>query len=317
MKVVITGSAGFVGSHLSKECVKQGHDVLGIDNLATGRIENVKKERFAGLPGKFEFCHYDINMIDLYRKFDGAEVVFHLAALPRVQFSIDYPMEANKANITGTLNVLEAARFAKVKRVVFSSSSSVFGGAKIFPTPESDTLLPKSPYAVAKLTGEHYCRVYSELHGLDTVSLRYFNLYGENQLPGGPYSTVICAFMDKCFKGGICQINGNGLVSRDFCYVGNVVEANLLAANSRQNFNGDVFNIACGESYTINDIYEKICNMSGKLLPKLHGPARMGDPLKSLADISKAQKILGYNPNIKLVEGLEKCYKWWKEGCKA
>lgn len=317
MKVVITGAAGFVGSHLTKECVRQGYDVIGIDNLATGRLENIKKERFFRLPGKFEFKHLDINHIDMYRYLDGADTVFHLAALPRVQFSIDYPLEANKANITGTLSVLEAARIAKVKRVIFSSSSSVYGGAKIFPTAENAEMpMPRSPYALAKLAGEHYCRIYSELHGVDTVSLRYFNLFGENQIPGGPYSTVICAFMDRKFNGGECQINGDGSVSRDFCYVGNVVDANLLAAKSKKIFNGDVFNIACGETYTINNIYEKICDLSGTFLPKRHGPPRKGDPKKSHADITKAQKILGYNPNVKFAEGLEKTYKWWKNGCK-
>ena len=313
-RVVITGAAGFIGSNLSYELVKQGYDVLGIDNLSTGIIENVRKERFKGLPGVFTFWRKSINAEDLYKDFLGAETVFHLAALPRVSFSIDHPIEADIANTHGTLSVLEAARKAGVKRVVFSCSSSIYGGVAEFPTPETAQASPKSPYALHKQTGAEYCRLYSELHGLETVSLLYFNVCGPKQRADSAYATVIPAFFDAAMNGKVCRIDGSGGQSRDFCYVDNVVQANILSANYTGKLMGDRFNIACGESHTVNEVFEQVEKLVGRKLEKVMAPARLGDPYKSLADISKARTVLGYDPKIKFEEGMKLTANWWVKG---
>jgi nucleoside-diphosphate-sugar epimerase len=315
MKVVITGSAGFIASNLTRKLLEQGYDVVGIDDLSTGFRSNLSALRTIG-PGRFRFVERDINEPDLERDFDGAEVCFHLAALPRVSFSIDHPLAANEANVTGTLNVLEAARKAGVRRLVFSSSSSIYGGVAEFPTPETAKPSPKSPYALHKLTGEHYMRLYSDLHGLDTACLRYFNVMGQGQRTGGAYSTVIPAFFEAAIKGGSCRIDGDGNQSRDFCPVENVVQANILAALHLTPLNGQVFNVACGEAHTVNEVYGRICELSGKLLTRVDAPERKGDPRKSLADISKAQNILGYKAEVGFDESLKRTWDWWAGGCK-
>ena len=314
--MIVLGAAGFIGSNITYELVKQGYDVVGIDNMATGFYGNVKNSRFDGLKGDFEFIRKDINIIDLYTEFKDGDIVFLLAALPRVQYSIDFPLETNKNNITGLLNVLESARLAHVKKVIFSSSSSVYGGVAEFPTKETAHLSPKSPYAVHKAAGEYYCRVYGEIHGLDTVCLRYFNVFGVNQRAGSAYATVIPAFLEAAVNNGVCRIDGEGKAERDFCYVDNVVQANILAAKHESFLGGECFNIACGECYSVMDTYDEVCKLSGKQLNRVDAPRRQGDPLKSLADISKAQNILGYNPTVKFSEGMAKTYKWWETGCK-
>lgn len=317
MKYIVTGSNGFIGSNITKELVRRGHSVIGIDNLSTGIRENGCPTRFLNLPGTFRFVEKDINSEDLYKDFEGSDFVLHLAALARVKFSIDHPVKANYANIDGTLNVLEAARVAGIKKVVFSSSSSVYGGVAEFPTNEDAPLSPKSPYALHKACGEGYCKLYSDLHGLDTVCLRYFNVTGVGQRTGGAYSTVIPAFMDKAVNGGTCVINGDGSVARDFCPVENVVSANILAAEHSNKLNGECFNIACGHYHTINQVYEKICELSGKKIPVIYGPPRQGDPQKSHADISKAYRILGYESLVGFEESMKTTFEWWNNGCKV
>jgi len=318
MKVAITGSAGFIGSNLVEACLDKGWDVIGVDNLSTGSDEMADPIRVMNLPGHYAFVNADITsnkqMIRLLR---GRDVVFHLAALPRVSFSIDHPMEADYANTHGTLSVLEASRQAGVKRVVFSCSSSVYGGVAKFPTPETVVASPKSPYALHKQTGAEYCRLYSELHGLDTVSLLYFNVFGKYQRADSAYATVIPAFFEAGMSGKECRIDGDGGQSRDFCHVDNVVQANILAATSDKTFVGDRFNIACGESHAVNEVYDIIGDMLKIPLKKNHVPPRLGDPRKSHADISKAKEILGYNPSINFDEGMDLTAQWWLRGCPA
>jgi nucleoside-diphosphate-sugar epimerase len=317
-KIILTGCAGFIGSNILLELMKTENQILGIDNLSTGLIDNVQQERFVGLPGKFEFVKTDICDENLVRYFEGYDYCLHLAALARVQLSIDLPIETNRVNVGGTLNVLEAARKAGLKKVVFSSSSSIFGGTSQLPTPETATPNPLSPYSLHKLTGEYYCRLFSQLHGLDTVCLRYFNVCGSGQRTGEnvAYATVIPAFMDKAVNGGICVINGNGEISRDFCPVENIVSANVLAMQHPAPLKGEVFSIACGQTTTINQVYDRICELAGFQVPKTHGPPRQGDPAMSMADITKAQEVLGYKVLVGLDESLAKTWEWWKGGCK-
>lgn len=316
MRVAITGSAGFIGSNLVEECLRKGWDVVGIDNFATGFIEMAKPDRLLDLPGKYRFCEIDINDTNaLCRELPGTDVVFHLAALPRVSFSIDEPIKANEANVSGTLSVLEASRLAKVKRVIFSCSSSVYGGVSEFPTPETAPASPKSPYALHKQTGAEYCRLYSELHGLETCSLLYFNVFGKYQRAGSAYSTVIPAFFKAAMNGDSCRIDGDGEQSRDFCHISNVVQANILAAEYPMKLMGDRFNIANGDTYTINQAYEEIKKLLAVDLKKHHVESRLGDPRKSQAKILKAQSILGYKPTIDFYEGMKLTSQWWLSGC--
>lgn len=316
MKVAITGSAGFIGSNLVEGCLKKGWTVIGVDNLSTGFDEMADPIRVMELPGHYMFSRLDITKTDsLAQVFRGCDVVFHLAALPRVSFSIDEPMQADFANTHGTLSVLEAARQAGVKRVVFSCSSSVYGGVAEFPTPETASPSPKSPYALHKQTGAEYCRLYSELHGLDTVSLLYFNVFGKYQRANSAYATVIPAFFAAGMESTECRIDGDGGQSRDFCHVDNVVQANLLAAEYSSNFMGERFNIACGEHHSVNQVFESVQSLLKTPLKKKNAPPRLGDPRKSHADISKAVRVLGYNPVIKFEVGMKLTSEWWLSGC--
>lgn len=316
MKVAITGSAGFIGSNLVEACLIKGWDVVGVDDLSTGLDEMADPIRVMSFPGHYAFRRLSIvETEELTNAFKDCEVVFHLAALPRVSFSIDEPMKANFANVDGTLSVLEAARHAGVRRVVFSCSSSVYGGVAEFPTPETASPSPKSPYALHKQTGAEYCRLYSELHGLDTVSLLYFNVFGKYQRANSAYATVIPAFFEAGMLGKECRVDGDGEQSRDFCHVENVVQANILAATSSERFRGDRFNIACGEFCTVNDVYNSVATMLKVPLKKNHVAPRLGDPRKSHADITKAKSILGYNPEVKFEEGMEMTAEWWLRGC--
>lgn len=316
MKVVITGNAGFIGANLTEACLNESWEVIGIDNFATGFREMAEPSRVSHLPGKYTFVYANITDVGTLTKiFDGCEIVFHLAALPRVSFSIDHPLEANEANITGTLNVLEAARRAGVKRVVFSCSSSVYGGVAKFPTPETESAKPKSPYALHKQTDAEYCRLYSELHGLETVNLLYFNVFGKYQRAKSSYATVIPAFFEAGMMGNSCRIDGDGEQSRDFCHVNDVVQANLLAAKHAGVLLGDRFNIATGNTYSVNYVYEQIKALLKVELQKHYVAARPGDPRKSHADISKAEKILGYKPCVKFEDGMALTAEWWLTGC--
>lgn len=312
MKCVITGNLGFLGYHLTLQCLKNEYEVIGIDNCVTGNPKNNHVFR--------EYPHYKFykeNICDtkkMIELFCGVDIIFHLAALPRVQYSTDFPLETNQSNVDGTLSILEAARQAGVRKIIYSGSSSRYGGENIpFPTPEITPAHPRSNYALQKEVGVQYCRLYSELYGLDTCSLIYFNLYGPQQQFGGSYSTCITAFFHAAVNDKPCRIDGDGEQSRDLTYVENVVQANLLAANHPQKLNGEAFNIACGETYTVREVYKKVCELAGKQLDIDKAEPRKGDPRKSLADISKAQRILGYEPKVKFEEGMRRTWEWWKD----
>lgn len=316
MKVAITGSAGFIGSNLVEACLQEGWTVVGLDNLSTGFDEMADPLRVMELPGHYMFAITDITDTDtLVQRFDGCDVVFHLAALPRVSYSIEHPLPADYANNHGTLSVLEAARQAKVKRVIFSCSSSVYGGVAEFPTPETAAPAPKSPYALHKQTGAEYCRLYSELHGLETASLLYFNVFGKYQRANSAYATVIPAFFEAGMENKPCRVDGDGEQSRDFCHVDNVVQANILAAKHQGKLLGERFNIANGETHSVNDCFDRIKRLLAIDLQKHTAPPRLGDPRKSHADISKARRVLGYNPTIDFEEGMKLTSEWWLKGC--
>jgi UDP-N-acetylglucosamine 4-epimerase len=316
MRVVITGAAGFIASNLAEEMLKQGHDVIGIDNLSTGYVSNVMACRAINT-GMFRFFEEDINSPTLHTLMNGAEVVFHLAALARVQYSTDFPIQSNLANVSGTLNVLEACRKAGVRRLVFSSSSSVYGGQRIaFPTHESESLSPKSNYALQKMIGEEYCKMYSNIYGLDTVCLRYFNVFGMRSRLGGAYSALIPVLMNAAVNNGMVTINGDGSICRDYTPVSCVVQANMLAASYSAKLNGEAFNVGLSETRSINELYDLVCSFSGMDIQKVYGPAKKEDPAKSLADIRKIQRVLGYKPDMQFEYALRSTFEWWKNGCK-
>lgn len=314
-KVAVTGAAGFIGSNLVDALVPHGCSVVGIDDLSTGIIERGSSDRFHGTAHAYLFERGDVADLERMRAlFSGCDIVFHTAAIARVSFSIDHPLEANHANVTGTLTVLEAARQAKVRRVVFSCSSSIFGGVTEFPTPEASRPHPLSPYALHKVTGAEYCRLYSELYGLDTVSLLYYNVFGPHQRADSAYATVIPAFFHAAVVDGVCRIDGDGEQSRDFCYISNVVDALILAGESANTFRGDLVNVACGEHYTVNRVFEEVARIVGKTVQKIHAAPRLGDPRKSHADTSKARMLLGYEPSVQFFEGMERTGRWWLAG---
>ena len=298
-KVVITGGAGFIGSHITEECVNNNFEVVVIDDLSTGQRKNI--EPFLN---KITFIEGSILDIDLLRKaFEGADVVFHQAALPSVPKSIEFPLETNQANLQGTLNVFVAARDAKVKRVVYASSSSVYGDSPVLPKVETMPYNPLSPYAAQKMMGEYYGKLFYKLYGLETVGLRYFNVFGPRQNPLSKYAAVIPLFITKIMEDMAPTINGDGSTTRDFTFVKNVVQANLKAASS-PNVGGEVFNIACGESISLTNLVDKInTHLNKKIVPQ-HAVKRAGDIDFSLADITKAKSKLGFEPGINFDQGL-------------
>jgi nucleoside-diphosphate-sugar epimerase len=304
---LVTGGAGFIGSNLVDALIAQGDRVRVLDNLSTG-----KKEYLAQAGSKVELIEGDIrDKAAVAKAMKGVEYVFHLAALRAVLRSVDDPVETNDANVTGTLNVLLAARDARVKRVVSSSSSSVYGDTEKFPCQEEDLPRPQSPYAASKIMGEYYCKIFSRLYGLETVSLRYFNVFGPRQNPESVYSAVIPIFIDCLRRGVPPEIHWDGKQSRDFSYVDNVVKGNLLAAKA-PGISGEVFNIACHEEHSVLDIFEhlkrilKIDNIEPVLKPK-----RAGDVRRTFADISKAEKLLGFTAQTRFGPGLEKTVQWF------
>lgn len=305
---LVTGGAGFIGSHLVEELVRQGQRVRVIDNLSTGKKENI--EPFIS---RIEFIEGDIRDLQLVREaMQGVDYVLHQAAVPSVPRSVRDPLTTNAANVDGTLNILIAARDAGVKRVVYASSSSVYGDTPTLPKREDMRPEPRSPYAVSKLAGEFYCRVFYHVYGLETVVLRYFNVFGPRQDPKSQYAAVIPRFITALLCGEPPTIFGDGEQSRDFTYVENVVEANLLAAKV-PNIAGEVFNIACGERITINELAQLLTEIIGvnpRLKPK-YAPSRPGDVRHSLADISKSRGLLGYEVKVSTREGLEQTVAWY------
>ena len=290
-KIVVTGGAGFIGSNLVDALVGEGFDVHVIDNLSNGKRENVNK--------KAKFYIKDIiDLKSIQPIVNGSQYVFHLAALPRVQYSIENPVESDTANVRGTLNVLVASKNAGVKRVIYSASSSVYGDQKKLPLKETMTPAPKSPYGLQKYIGELYCKTWSEVYGLPTVCLRYFNVYGPRQNAEGAYALVIATFFKQLANGSPMTITGNGKQTRDFTSVHDIVKANLLAMKSNKVGNGESINVGAGENQSIN----KIADIIGG--PRKHILARL-EPRDTLADNTLAMKLLGWKPEVNINDGIE------------
>ncbi len=302
MRILITGGAGFIGSNLAARLLEEGHDVRILDNFATGRRANVKE-----LGTGVELVEGDIQSYDrVHSATLGCEVVLHQAALPSVPRSVQDPLTSNATNVIGTLNVLLAARDQGVRRVVCASSSSVYGSSPASaPRREDQPALPISPYATGKLAGEGYARSFTEVYGLDTVSLRYFNVFGPRQDPTSQYAAAIPNFITALLDGKQPVIYGDGEQSRDFTYVANVVQANVLAMDA-PGVAGRVYNIACGERVTVNRLVSELRGLLRSDLNPVHQPSRPGDIRHSLADLSRARDELGYRPLVPLRMGLER-----------
>ncbi|MGA8152201.1 MAG: SDR family oxidoreductase [Terriglobales bacterium] len=306
---LITGAAGFIGSALSRAILAQGDKVRGIDNLSTGKAENL-----AAVREQIDFRQADL--LDLNAVRDaclGVDYVFHEAAIPSVPRSVADPIESNRANVDATVNVLVAARDAKVKRVVYAASSSAYGDTPTLPKREDMPPNPISPYAVAKLTGELYMTSFWSCYGLETVSLRYFNIFGPRQDPNSPYSGVLAKFITQMLRGEQPAILGDGQQSRDFTYVDNVVSANLLACKAPAvEVAGRVFNIATGHRVDLNETFRVLKELTGYPGEVRYGPERTGDVKHSLADLSRARKHLGYEPVVNFEEGLRRTIEWYR-----
>jgi UDP-glucose 4-epimerase len=304
---IVTGGCGFIGSNLSLELAARGHDVLAIDNLLTGRTENIA----AGQKG-VKVAIGDIrDLAFLKREFSGADNVFHQAALPSVPRSVADPAASNDNNVNGTLNVLIAARDCGIKRVVFASSSSVYGDTPTLPKREDMMPNPLSPYAVSKLSGEYYCKVFHKIYGLETVILRYFNVFGPRQDPTSHYAAVIPKFITSMMKGAPPVIFGDGLQTRDFTFVQNVVEANILASTAPKKAVAESINIACSERITLNALVEKLNRILKKDISPTYAKERPGDIKHSYADIAKAKELLGYSPKYTFQQGIKKTAEWF------
>lgn len=306
-KVLVTGGAGFIGSNVVDACLARGDEVVVYDDLSTGFRANVRDD--------VRVVVGDIADADAVRAAsEGCEVIFHLAAHRSVFRSVETPLSSDRANVGGTLAVLEAARANGVRRVVSSSSSSVYGGAEQLPTPESVGLMPRSPYAVSKMAAEHYCRVFWELFGLETVSLRYFNVYGPRQRPDSAYAAVIPLFIDWLKKGERPEVHGDGLQSRDFTYVADTARANLLAADGPADLCcGKAFNVAGGAIFSLMDILGMLGDILGVTPDPIHTASRPGDVRHTSADLSAAKAAFGYEPSITFREGLENTVRWFAE----
>jgi len=303
----VTGGAGFIGSHLVKELVRRGARVRVLDNFLTGRRENLAEFR-----KEAEVVKGDIREPTVCRRaVRDMDHVLHQAALPSVPRSIKDPRLTNDINITGTLNMLVAARDAGVGSFVFASSSSVYGDDANLPKREGREGKLLSPYAVSKLVGEKYCRVFRDLYGLNAIALRYFNIFGPRQDPSSQYAAVVPNFVTRLLRGERPVIYGDGEQSRDFTYVANVVDANLLAAGA-SGVGGEVFNIACADRITVGDLAKTLNGILGTDLPAVHEPARAGDILHSFADIAKAETGLAYRPAVPFEEGLRRTVDWYQ-----
>jgi len=298
--MLVTGGAGFIGSHITERLLGLGHDVRILDNFSTGRRENL-----SAFGDGIELIEADIRDVESVRRaVDGVEVVFHEAALASVPRSVADPVSSNEVNVTGTLNLLTAGRDSGVRRFVYASSSSVYGNSPELPKSEAMTPSPESPYAVSKLAAEQYCHVFSTLYGFECVSLRYFNVFGPRQDPGSQYSAVVPLFVTAILEGRSPKIYGDGEQSRDFTYVANVVDANMLAMTA-EGAAGETFNIACGRTCTVNDLLTKLQTIAGTSVAAEHVDSRPGDVKHSFADIARAERLLGLDPKVTLEEGLE------------
>jgi UDP-glucose 4-epimerase len=307
---LITGIAGFIGSSLARELLSRGEQVRGVDNFATGKRENLSE-----ILSHIDFREADIADLDAMRKAcAGVDFVLHQAAIPSVPKSVLDPIGSNQANVDGTVNVLVAGRDAKVKRIIFAASSAAYGDTPTLPKRETMLPDPISPYAVAKLASEHYLTSFFRCYGLETVSLRYFNIFGPRQDPSSPYSGVLAKFITLMLRGEQPTINGDGEQSRDFTYIDNAVEANLLACKApADKVAGKVFNIATGRRVTLNETFKALQSLTCYSGAPKYGPERGGDIKHSLADISNAESALGYKPKVDFEEGLRRTVEWYRK----
>ncbi len=308
MRALVTGGAGFIGSHLAARLLADGHDVRVLDNFATGRRSNV-----AAIGADVELVEGDIQSYErAYKAVRGCEIVFHQAALPSVPRSIQDPLTSNATNVIGTLNVLLAARDEGVRRVVMASSSSVYGANPALPKREDMPALPISPYATAKLASEGYARSFGIAYGLETVALRYFNVFGARQDPTSQYAAVIPNFIAAMLDNRPVTIFGDGEQSRDFTHVDNVVQANLLAMDA-PDVSGRVFNVACGSKVSLNELVDELRELTGSDAETIYALPRPGDVLHSLADLTRARAGLGYEPEVDLRTGLTRTIAHYRE----
>lgn len=307
-KFLVTGGAGFIGSNICKELVSQGCFVRVVDNLLTG-----KKSNLASIIDKVDFIQADMGDAEVAQSaMKDIDVVLHQGALPSVPRSVDDPAATHRHCVNATFTLLLAARDAGVKRFVFAASSSAYGDTPTLPKVETMMPMPLSPYAAAKLVGEYYCSVFYQVFGLETISLRYFNVFGPNQDPASQYAAAIPAFVTAILKDKPPTVYGDGEQSRDFTYIDNVVEANLLAARAKQT-KGEVINIACGEAITVNEIIALINELLGKNIKPIYTDPRPGDVKHSLADITLAEKLIGYKTKIPFKQGLQLAINWYRE----
>lgn len=306
---MVTGAAGFIGSHLMDALAERGDRVCGLDDYTTGQRENI-----AHLGGRVEFVEASLlNRDALRRACEGVELIFHQAALPSVPRSVQDPETSHRNNIDGTFELLEAARLAGVRRVVYAASSSAYGNQPGFPRVETMRPQPLSPYAVQKLTGEFYLQSYAAVFGMETVALRYFNIFGPRQVPDSPYSGVMAKWILQLQRRERPVVFGDGEQGRDFTYISNVVQANLLAGDApAEKVSGRVFNVACGERHTLNETFRVIADLLRTKLTLQHGPERPGDVRDSLADIGAANNAFGYQPTVGFEEGLRRTVEWYQ-----
>ena len=302
---LITGGAGFIGSNLAEHLLRAGKTVRVFDNLSTGIRENI--------PAGAEFVEGDLRVLEIVKRAaEGVRYVLHVGAIPSVPRSVEEPLATNQVNVTGTLNVLLAARDCGVKRVVFSSSSSVYGDTPVLPKREDMTPSPLSPYAVHKITGEYYCRIFWQLYGLETVSLRYFNVFGPRQNPASEYAAVIPRFITAILNDQPPTVYGDGQQTRDFSHIENIIDANLAACEAGKEALGETFNIACGGRISLLDLIATINKIAGKKIAPKFDPPRPGDIKDSQADITKAGHLLGWRPRVDFQEGIEMAVAWYR-----
>jgi UDP-glucose 4-epimerase len=307
---LVTGCAGFIGSWITQTLVERGATVRGLDNFETGKRENI-----AHLSGRFEFVDCDLRDADSTdRACQGIDFILHQAARPSVPRSIKDPRTSHTANLDGTFNLLEGARAAGVKRIIYAASSSAYGNQPGFPRQETMVPMPIAPYPVQKLAGEFYMKSYWQVYGIETVCLRYFNIFGPRQVPDSPYSGVMAKFTLQMMRSERPTIFGDGEQGRDFTYVENAVSANLLALEApAEKVAGRVFNVACGGCHTLNETFHVLADLLDFKEPPIYGPPRTGDIQNSLADISAAREAFGYEPKIGFEEGLRRTVAWYRE----
>jgi nucleoside-diphosphate-sugar epimerase len=311
---LVTGGAGFIGSHLVEELLRRGHRVRVADNLSTGKRGNLDAVQRTLGPnaGEIDTVIGDLADVDVARRaVAGMDVVLHQAALPSVPRSIEDPLTSHRSNVDGTVNVLVAAREARVSRVVFAGSSSEYGDTPTLPKHEGMPVNPLSPYALQKVVGEQYLQQFTRHYGLETVSIRYFNVFGPRQDPSSPYSGVISLFIGALLEGRVPTIHGDGEQTRDFTYISNVVDGVLRAAET-PDVSGEVINIATGRRISLNQVLETLQRIIGTSLKPVYGPSRNGDVRDSQADITKAERLLGYRPQVAFEDGLHKTIDWYR-----